>query len=103
MPLHPQRERLQAAHCEKAVERPRDRANRILQKRNLIAELLVLPHDDDAADHVGVAVQIFCRGMNHHIESKFDRPLNPWAGKSIIGNRDGIVRARDLGNRFQVD
>ena len=103
MPLHPQRERLQSAQRQKAVERPRDRADRILQKRDLIAELLVFSHDDHAAHHVGVAIQIFRRGMNDHIESEFDRPLNPRAGESIIGNADGVVRARDFRDRFQVD
>ena len=41
MPLHPQGERLQSAQREETVERPGDRADRVLQKRDLVAELLV--------------------------------------------------------------
>ena len=78
MPFHPQRQCFQSAQGEKTVERARNRADRVLQKRDLIAELLVFTDDNDAADHVGVAVQIFGGGMNHHVEAEFDRPLNPW-------------------------
>ena len=52
MPLHPQRERFQTAHDQEAFERPRDRADGILQKRNLIGELLVLANNDNTADQV---------------------------------------------------
>src|SRR5205823_4957912 len=56
MPLHPQREGLQAAQREKTIEWSGNRTDRILQKRDLIAELLVISHDDHSAHHVGVAV-----------------------------------------------
>ena len=72
--------------ARKAVERSRDRADRVLQKRDLIAQLLVFADDNDAADHVGVAVEIFRRGMNDHVEAELDRPLNPRAGKGVVGN-----------------
>jgi hypothetical protein len=103
MPFHAQRESLQAAQGEKAVERPGNRANRVLQKCNLIAEFLVLPDDDHATDHIGVPIQIFRRGMNDHVEAKFDRPLHPRTGESVVGNADRLVRARDFRDRFQVD
>src|SRR5436190_18840031 len=44
MPLHPQRKRLQSAQREKTIEWPGNRADRILEKRNLITELLVFSH-----------------------------------------------------------
>src|SRR5882724_5815209 len=81
--LHAQRQRFQTTHGQKAVEWPGNCPYRILQKRNLITELLVFAHDNDAADYVGMPIKIFGSGMDHHIETKFDRPLNPWAGKSV--------------------
>ena len=56
MPLHAQRQGFQAAHGEKTVERSCDRADGVLQKRNLIAELFVFADDDDAAHQVRVAI-----------------------------------------------
>ena len=103
MPLHPQRERFQSTQREKTIEGPGNRADRILEKRNLITELLVFSHDDDPANHIGMAIQIFCRGMNNHIESEFDRPLNPWSGEGVIGDGDRIVRTRDFRHRLQID
>src|SRR5438105_9990529 len=64
MPLHPQRKRLQSAEREKTVEWSGNRADRILEKCNLITELLVFSHNDDAANHIGMAIEIFRRGMN---------------------------------------
>ena len=103
MPFHPQRQRFQSAQRQKAIERPCDRADCILQKRDLVAELLVFSHDDDTADHIGVAIQVFRGGMDYDIEPVFDRPLDPGAGESIIGNADGMVGARNFRHRFQVD
>src|SRR5688500_5374831 len=70
MPLHAQGECLEAPQSEKAVERSGNRADGVLQKRDLIPELLVLTNHDDAADHIGMAVQIFRRRMNDHVEAK---------------------------------
>ena len=52
MPLHPQRERFQSAQGKKAVERSRDRANGILQESHLVADLIVVANDGNAANHV---------------------------------------------------
>ena len=103
MPLHAQGERLQSAQREKAVERSRNCADRVLQKLHLIGELLVLSDNRDAADHVGVAVQVFRRGMNDHVEAEFDRPLRPRTRERVVGNADRVVRARDLRDRLEVD
>ena len=103
MPLHSQRQRFQSAKGQKTVERTGDRANCVLQERNLVGQLLVFPNYDHAPDHIGVAVQIFCRRMNHHIESGFNRTLEPWASESIVGNAQNFSLARDLGDRLDID
>ena len=41
--------------------------------------------------------------MNHHIESGFNRTLEPWAGESIVGNAQDFLLARDLGDGLDVD
>ena len=46
MSFHAQRQRFQTAQHKKTVERTGDCADRILQKRNLIAEFLVFADDD---------------------------------------------------------
>src|ERR1043165_3288558 len=51
MPFHSQSERLQTTEREKAIKRSRNRADRVLQKRDLVAELLVFPDHNHAADH----------------------------------------------------
>src|ERR1051326_625447 len=103
MPLHPKRQGLQSTEREKAGERPRDRAPGVLQKRDLIAELLVFPDDNDAANHVGMAVEIFRRGMNDHVEPELDRTLHPGTGKGVVGNADCLVRLRDFRDGLEID
>src|SRR4051794_32409439 len=76
MTFHPKRERFQTAQRQETVERSSNRADRVLQKRNLVAQLLVFTDDNDPADHVGMAVQIFRRGMNDHVEAELDRALH---------------------------
>src|SRR4051812_14989375 len=75
MAFHPQGEGLQSPQREKAIEWAGDRADCVLQKRDLIAEFLVFPDDNHAADHVRVAVQIFRRRMNDHVEAELNRAL----------------------------
>src|SRR5437870_443313 len=103
MPLHAQRQCLQAAQRQKTIERPRDCADRVLQECNLIAQFLVFTDNDNTANHIGMSAQIFRGRVNHEIETKFDRPLNPRAGKRVVRNRNDVLFARNFRNRFQVD
>ena len=103
MPFHSQPQRFQTAKRQETVERTGDCANCVLQKRDPVGQLLVFSDHNHAPDHVGVAVQIFRSGMNHHIESGFNRTLEPWAGESIVGNAQDFLLARDLGDGLDVD
>src|SRR6202030_2125605 len=103
MPLHPQRERFQTAQYQKTVERARNRADRVLEEPHSIAKFLVLSDHSHATDDVGVTVQIFGCRMDHEVKTKFDRPLDPWRGEGVVGDRKNLVFARDLRDRFQID
>jgi hypothetical protein len=61
------------------------RADRVLQEGDLLAQLVVVPHDGDAADHIGMAVQVFRGRMHDEVEAELDRSLH-------IGAREGVVR-----------
>src|SRR5262245_47704409 len=41
--------------------------------------------------------------MNHHVEAKFERTLNPGTGKGVVGDRNRLVLARQLRDRSQID
>src|SRR5712691_4768467 len=60
MPLHPKRQRFDATQDEKAVEGACDPADRILQKPQALRQLVIVSDDSDAANHVGVAVEVLC-------------------------------------------
>ncbi|MNH25045.1 hypothetical protein D3C79_850110 [compost metagenome] len=98
--LHAQCQGLYAAQGEESVERPGDSTHRVLQKAQALGQLEVLPDHRDAADHVGVAVQILGRRVQHDIEAQFQRTLNPRAGKGVVSHTDDAslaTGARDGG------
>src|SRR5829696_6511897 len=102
VPLHAQRQGLQPAQGEEAVERARDRADGVLQEGELFAELLVVADDGDAADHVGMAVEVFRRRMHDEVEAVFERTLNVGAGEGVVGGEPPSRRLRDAGDRLEV-
>ena len=80
MAAHSQIERLDAAQDEEAVERSGNRADGVVQEGESLAQpgvAFVTTHDGDAADHVGVAVQILGRRVHDDVETLFERPLYP--------------------------
>ena len=52
VPLHAQRQRLDAAQRKERVERTRHAAHRVLQKAELFLELLILTDNRRAADYI---------------------------------------------------
>src|SRR5437588_6381508 len=61
MPLHSERERLDAAQGEKGIERARHAAQRVLQEAQFFFQSAVSLDDGGAADHVRMAVQVLRR------------------------------------------
>ena len=99
--LHAQGQRLDAAQHQEAVERPGDRADRVLQEAEPLAQsaLAVAAADDgDAADHVGVAVQVLGGRVHDDVEAELERPLHPGAGEGVVGHARGC-RARGRSRR----
>src|SRR5215831_12981033 len=103
MSLHAKRQRFQTAQNEKTIERASDRADRILQERNLISELLVFSNNNNAAYQIGMPVQIFRCGMHNDIEPRFNRSLDPWSSERIIANGNQFPFARDLRDCVKID
>ena len=87
---------------QEAVERARDRADGVLQEGELFAELLVVADDGDAADHVGMAVEVFRRRMHDEVEAVFQRALDVGAGEGVVGGKPPPGRLRDAGDRLEV-
>ncbi len=101
--LHAQGERLESAQRQKAIERPGYRADRVLQKRDAVAEFLVALADHrDAGDEIGVAVEIFRRRMNDDIEAQFERALNPRARERVVRHRERTVFVREARDDFEI-
>ena len=83
MALHAQGERFQTAEHKKAIERALDRADGILQEPHSIPEFFVVSDNRNAADYVGMTVQILRRRMNDNVEAKFDWSLDPWRSEGV--------------------
>src|SRR5262249_40811160 len=49
----------------------------------------------DAADHVGMAVEIFGGGMKDDVEAMFERALDVRARKGVVGRSPDAARLRD--------
>src|SRR5215472_6063237 len=103
MSFHAKRQGLQASQNKKTIEGTGDRADRILQECNLIGEFLVFSNNDNAADQIGMPVQILRGGMHHDIKPRFNRSLNPWSSERVIANRNQFSFARDLRDRLKID
>ncbi len=103
MTLHAQRERLEAAQCQERIERTLDGADRVLQKGESFAQLLVRPDDRHAADHVGMAVEVLGGGMHDEIEAEFQRVLDIGAGEGVVGSRQDAALPGDRGDTLEID
>ncbi len=101
--FHAQGQGFHAAQGEEGVERPGNRADRVLQKTQALGQFRIVPDHRDATDHIGVAVQVLGGRVHHDVETQLQRALDPWAGKGVIGDTDNASRAADAGNGSQVN
>jgi hypothetical protein len=74
VPLHPQHQRLEAAHGQVGVERPRHRAGAVLQETERRIQLLVAG-DQRAADDVGVPADVLRGRVEHDVSAEVQRLL----------------------------
>ena len=104
MALHPQRQRLEAAQRQERIERPLDAADRVLQEAEPLAQFAVVADDRDAADHVGVAVEILGGRMHHQVEAVFERTLHDRDWRRCCRRRPDRPRRRAIvATRVEVD
>jgi hypothetical protein len=57
----------------------------------------------DAADHIGMAIQILRRGVNHSVEAVIQRPLHKRTGKRVVSGGPDTMPAANCGDRGEVD
>ena len=105
VPLHAQRQRLHAAQREEAVERAR-RSRRPRSAGSPAARAAASwrasrADDGDAADHVGVAVQVLGGRVHDDVEAELERPLHAGAGEGVVGHARGC-RARGRSRRSRA-
>ena len=105
MPLHAQIECLDTAQGEKAVERSGNRTYGVMQESQLFAQAgvtLVSTDDGDAANDIGVTVDVLGCRVHNDVETEFQWSLCPRRRKGVVRHRDDAVLAAKGGERFQV-
>ena len=103
MPLHAQRQGLEAAQRQKRIERTLNGADRVLQKLEALAQFGVVADDRHAADHVGMAVEIFRGRMHDEVEAMLERTLHIGAGEGVVGGGPDAALFGDGGDALEVD
>ena len=101
MLAHPQGERLGAAQCQPAVERPGHRAGPVLDEREPLGEV-VPRRDQHPAHHVAVAVQVLGRGVEHEVGPELEGALEVRSRERIVHDEQCARPARDLAGSLEV-
>ena len=73
------------------------------RKAMLLAQRLVVADHSDAADHVGMAVEILGGRMHDDVEAEFERALHVGAGKGVVGDEPDAASLRDARDGFEID
>ena len=85
VPLHADVQRLQAAKHQERIERSGHRADRVLQKRELLVQIVAAQHQG-AGHHVAVAVQVFRHRVRHDVEAELQRALEEGRGEGVVAD-----------------
>ena len=99
--LHPDRQRLGPAQHQERVERAQDRALRVLHEPQPL-DVLVTHGDDDAADAVAVAVEVFRRAVRDQVGAELDRPLDVRAGERVVDDQLGVMAMGEVGRGAEI-
>jgi hypothetical protein len=100
--LHPDRQGLQAAQDEPAVERAGDGPERLLEEAEPVGDGRVVRRDE-AADHVGVTAEVFRRGVEDEVGAQLEGLLEIRRGEGVVHDDyrpDGVC---GLGRLADVD
>ncbi len=98
MSLHAQVQRFQPSQRQERIERAGDCAHGILQKRRDARLTPLRASTSNAANDVGVSVQVLGRGVHHHVETELQRPLQVRAGEGVVGHGDEAVLPGESGD-----
>ncbi len=74
---------------------PRSRRTAFCRNPSFSRRSVVVADHRHAADHVGMAVEIFGGRMHHDVEAEFQRPLDIRAGEGVVGDGQHVALARD--------
>ena len=102
MGFHAQMQGLQPAHGQEGVERAGDGADRVLQEAHLLGQL-VTPGDHDAADDVGMAIEVLGGRVQHQVGAVFQRALQHRRAERVVDHQDQAVLLRKCGHLGQID
>ena len=80
---------------------PRIAPGRVLHELQPL-DVLVAGGDDDAADAVAVAVEVFRGAVHDQVGAELDRPLQARARERVVDDEPGAVPMREIGCRRQV-
>ncbi len=104
MPFHAQRECLDPTQGEERIEGTGHATDRVLQIRELLAQLIGAVTDDGgAADRIRVAVQIFRRRVHDEIETVLQRVLQIRRRERVVAHREDAALLRDRRDGRQID
>ena len=97
---HAQVQRPQAAVDEKAVERARHGADRVLHEAHALVQLRVA-HHDGAADHVGVPAEVLRGRMHDGVRTELQGPLDDRRSEGVVDGDERV--AGPCYDRLDVD
>ena len=102
MALHPERQRLETALDQVAIQRPGHGPDGVLQKRQPRGEAAVVGRGK-AAHHVRVPAQVLGRRMDDDVGAEAKRLLQPRRGEGVVDHEQGTGSMGRLGDRRDVD
>ena len=100
--LHPHGEGLHPAQHEPRVERPRDRAERLLQEAEALRDRRVV-RAREAADDVRVAAEVLRRRVEDDVGAERERLLEIRRGEGVVDDEDRAGRVGGVRDRADVD
>ena len=101
--LHTNTQRFNAAQRQPGVERTHAAAGDIFQpnKPSLVDKLLLA--DDNAANHVPVAVDVFSDAVHHDVCAQLQRLLTVGRHKGVIHHQQCALLMGNAGHRFNIN
>ena len=100
--VHAQLERAGTAVHEVAVERPGDRADRVLEEGDALGERVVV-EGEEAADHIAVTSEVLGGRVHDDVRPQRQRMLQRGGGKGVVDHHQRAVLMGDRAERLDVD